>query len=86
MPMSTWTWQSGEGPSVQIGYVNTNRQKCCGHCGIPGTDHLQRAFKVECLDCGYVYGANGSDMHLRLCPECQDGADGIRFWMKRAGS
>jgi hypothetical protein len=27
-----------------------------------------------------VYGTNGSDMHARLCPECQKGAPGIRYW------
>jgi hypothetical protein len=75
-----WTWQSGSGHSVQIGYVNPNRQRCCGHRGVSGTDHEQYAYKVECTECGYVYGANGSDMHARLCPECQGGAPGIRYW------
>ncbi len=75
-----WYWCSGEGPSVQIGQVNRNDQRCCGHRGVPGTDHAQFAYKVECLRCGYVYGANGSDMHERRCPMCQDGAPGIQFW------
>jgi hypothetical protein len=76
----TWSWESGGGEWVQIGRVNRNDQRCCGHRGVPGTDHGQLSYKVECLRCGFVYGANGSDMHERLCPECQDGATGIRYW------
>jgi hypothetical protein len=77
---SEWAWQSGSGASVKIGYVNPNGQRCCGHRGVLGTDHMQLAYKVECTKCGYVYGANGSDMHERRCPECQGGAPGIRYW------
>lgn len=73
-------WRDGKGESVKIGYVNRNGQKCCGHCGVAGTDHEQYAYKSECTLRGYVYGANGSDMHLRLCPECQNGAPGIKYW------
>lgn len=75
-----WQWRSGEGASVQIGLVNRNGQRCCGHRGVAGTDHGQVAYKVECTRCGHVYGANGSDMHERLCPSCQGGQAGIRFW------
>jgi len=75
-----WSWLNGEGPSVQVGTVNGHGQRCCGHRGVPGTDHNQRAFKVECTLCGYVYGANGSDVHERRCPECQAGAPGIQYW------
>lgn len=77
---SDWTWASGSGYSVKIGYVNPHGQHCCGHCGIPGTDHEQYAYKVECTKCGFVYGANGSDLHERRCPECQGGTPGIRYW------
>jgi hypothetical protein len=45
---ANWTWQSGSGYSVQIGYVNPHGQRCCGHCGVPGTDREQYAYKVEC--------------------------------------
>lgn len=75
-----WDWQGGTGASVQIGAVNRNNQRCCGHHGVAGTDHMQLAYKVECMQCGYVYGANGSDLHERLCPECQGGARGIPDW------
>lgn len=73
-------WHEGHGETVEIGYLNPNGQRCCGHCGVPGSDHGQYAYKTECTICGYVYGTNGSDMHDRLCPECQRGAPGIRYW------
>ena len=66
-------WQEGKGESVEIGYLNPNGQQCLGHCGVRGTDHDQYAYKTECTYCGYVYGTNGTDMHERLCPECQGG-------------
>jgi hypothetical protein len=47
---------------------------------VAGADHGQYAYKIECTICGYVYGANGSDMDERRCPECQGGAPGIRYW------
>jgi hypothetical protein len=72
-------WKSGKGESVQFGYVNRNGQICTGHRDTPGNDHLQRAYRVECGLCGHVYGANGSDMHERCCPECQSGAPGIAY-------
>jgi hypothetical protein len=72
-------WKSGKGESVKIGYVNRNGQICSGHRAKPGTDHLQHAYRVECGLCGHVYGANGSDMHERRCPECQSGVTGIDY-------
>jgi hypothetical protein len=74
-----WVWQSGTGDSVKIGYVNKNGQRCCGHRGVSGTDHGQRAYKIECTKCDHIYGANGTDVHLRLCPHCQGGAPGIEY-------
>lgn len=72
-------WRSGNGKSVKIGYVNPNGQICTGHRGASGTDHLQRAYRMECGLCGYMYGANGSDIHERRCPACQSGAPGIAY-------
>ena len=77
---ATWEWRSGDSPSVQVGTVNKNDQRCCGHRGVAGTDNLQYAYKVECLRCGYVYGANGTAMFERRCPECQGGGAGIPYW------
>ena len=36
---------------------------------------------MECLRCSFVYGANGSDIAARLCPQCQGGAEGIQYWL-----
>jgi hypothetical protein len=74
-------FRSGDGPTTQIGYVNANQQKCHGTLGVFGTDHNQYAYRLECLRCGYVYGANGSDIAARLCPQCQGGAEGIQYWL-----
>lgn len=73
-------FRSGDGKSTEIGYVNANQQRCHGTLGIKGTDHAQFAYRLECLLCGFVYGANGSDIHERKCPRCQQGAEGIRYW------
>lgn len=73
-------FRSGSGETTEIGYVNGNDQQCHGTLGTKGTDHLQLAYRMECLRCGFVYGANGSDIHERKCPKCQHGAEGIRYW------
>jgi hypothetical protein len=33
------------------------------------------------LKCGFVYGANGSDIAARRCPQCQGGVEGIQYWL-----
>ena len=75
----TADFRDGGGPTVKIGYLNRNNQKCQGHRGQAGTDHNQLAYRMECRHCGHIYGANGSDVHQRKCPECQHGAAGIAF-------
>ena len=65
-------YRSGKkGETTEIGYVNKNKQKCYGQRGVAGTDYGQLAYRMECLKCGYVYGANGSDIFERKCPKCQ---------------
>ena len=74
-------FSSGRGATTRIGYVNRNGQECHGTRGVPGTDHCQSSYQMFCKaeDCGHVYGANGSDVHLRKCPRCQGGRPGIKF-------
>lgn len=72
-------FRDGSTPTTKIGYVNRNQQECGGHRGVAGTDHNQVAYRMECLHCGHVYGANGSDVFQRKCPECQGGEAGIEF-------
>ena len=72
--------ERGNGETVEIGYLNPNGQQFSGHCGVPGTDPGQYAYKTDCTIFGYVYGTNGTDMFERRCPKCQGGAPGIRYW------
>ncbi len=82
---SEFVLRSGDKPTTQIGYVNANRQICRGTFGVYGTDHNQYAYRLECLDCGYVYGANGSDIAVRLCLKCRRGVEGIQYWLPDIG-
>ncbi len=75
-------FDSGEGNAPKIGFLSRNSQKCHGKLGVAGNDHMQYAYRLECLNCGYVYGANGSDIFERKYPECQGGESGIRYWMR----
>jgi hypothetical protein len=74
-------FHSGSSPATQIGVVNERKQKCHRTLGVERVDHLQYAYRMECLECGHVYGANGSDIPKRKCPECQGGASGLEYWM-----
>ena len=66
-------------PTTQPGYVNRNNQQVVRGTGIPGTDHLQYVYILLCGICSNEYGANGSDIHIRKCPHCQNGAPGLAF-------
>ena len=61
------------------GDLNRNSQRLLRKTKFKGTDHLQYIWALQCErdDCGHVYGANGSDFHLRRCPKCENGAQGI---------
>ena len=52
------------------GYINKNNQRNLGFAGVSETHYNQRFFTMECLDCGYIYFANGCDVWLRKCPAC----------------
>lgn len=74
-------FRSGDSATTRVGYINRHNQRCGGHRGRAGNDHLQRAYRMHCLQagCGNVYGANGSDVFQRKCPKCQGGEPGIEF-------
>ena len=74
-------FRSGDGETVQIGYINRNNQMCLGTRGRPGTDHLQLSYRMICLieDCEFIYGANGTDVHERRCQRWQGGTSGISY-------
>lgn len=74
-------FDSGGNDTTRIGYINRNQQRCGGHRGVAGTDHGQRPYQMQCLlpGCGHIYGANGTDVVHRRCPNCQGDADGLPF-------
>ena len=65
--------------TTAIGYGNPNGQAVVRATDLPGTDHGQKIYVLRCHQCGAEYGANGSDIHLRLCPECQGGRPGLEI-------
>lgn len=71
------TMKASKNPTTSIGYVNRNGQVVVRNTGSPGTDHGQSIYQLGCSLCGNVYGANGTDIHLRKCPNCSEGAAGL---------
>ncbi|WP_225421616.1 hypothetical protein [Sphingomonas parva] len=65
--------------TTEIGYVNRNRQEVLRATGQPGNDHNQTIYVLRCGECGHEYGANGSDIFQRRCPEHDGGAAGLAF-------
>ena len=67
--------------STDIGYINKNNQEVIRRTDIQGTDYQQRVYVVRCNkpNCGYEYGANGTDLFERMCPKCQNGAPGLSY-------
>lgn len=59
------------------GYRNRNGQIVVRRTDQRGTDHYQWVYVLRCEECGHVYGVNGSDIHERKCPACQDGRPGL---------
>ena len=51
-----------------------NDQEVLRCTGLAGTDYLQKVYALRCRICSHEYGANGSDIHLRRCPDLSAGA------------
>jgi hypothetical protein len=66
-------------PATCTGYVNRNGQVVVRNTRAPGTDKNQYIYQIACSHCGHAYGANGSDIHLCICPKCQAGAAGLSY-------
>jgi hypothetical protein len=71
------TYDMNETDSTTPGYINRNGQRVVRATGLPGTDHNQKVYILHCERCGTEYGANGSDIFQRLCPNCQKGKPGL---------
>jgi hypothetical protein len=70
--------------TTDIGYVNKHKQEVINCTEEPGTDFGQKVYVLRCSGCGFEYGANGSDIWERKCPNCQGGALGIPFVSRRS--
>ena len=60
--------------TTQTGYINKNGQTVLGKTTRPSNHHNQAIYDLKCMHCEKIYGANGSDIWLRKCPHCQNGA------------
>ena len=67
------------GYSTQPGFTNKSGQTVVRATDLPGTDHFQSIYVLRCGQCTQEYGANGSDIWQRICPNCQGGAPGLSF-------
>jgi hypothetical protein len=63
--------------TTEPGYRNRNGQVVIRSTHLAGTDHYQYVYVLRCGNCGHEYGANGSDIFQRRCPNCQGGAPGL---------
>lgn len=70
--------------TTSLGYVNRNQQGVVARTDLQGTDHLQYVYELSCSRRGHHYGANGSDIRQRKCPEGQGGAPGLAYWGESA--
>jgi hypothetical protein len=71
--------RAGTTVTTRPGYTNRNEQTVVRKTDLAGTDHLQYVYVLRCGHCGHEYGANGSDIHERRCPDCQQGAPGLDY-------
>ncbi len=70
--------------TTEPGYRNRNGQVVIRDTGLAGNDHYQRVYEIECGRCRHRYGANGSDIWQRRCPECDGGRPGLDIGTERA--
>jgi hypothetical protein len=59
--------------TTAIGFRNEHGQEVVLKTAAAGNIPGQRVYVLRCCACGHEYGANGSDIHSRRCPHCQDG-------------
>ena len=68
--------------TTATGNVNRNKQVTIRNTQQPGNDHLQYLYQMACSLCGHNYGSNGTDIHERKCPKCQQGKPGLPIQME----
>lgn len=57
--------------SIDVGYVNKRLQRNMGITDKRAVRPYANIYRMRCEKCGYEYFANGSDIHLKKCPQCQ---------------
>ena len=63
--------------TTEPGFVNGNGQVVVAGTGAASSRRAdQRVYRLRCGKCRHEYGANGMEIHLRLCPQCQGGVAG----------
>jgi hypothetical protein len=65
--------------TTRPGYKNRNGQVVIRESGLPGTYHQQFIYQIACIECGFNYGANGSDITDSKCPKCQSGRAVLQY-------
>jgi hypothetical protein len=63
--------------TTQPGFINRNNQKVLRKTDLPGNDHNQLVYIIQCQACSKCYGAIGSDIFQRRCPACAGGRQGL---------
>ena len=61
------------------GTTNRNGQMVLRKTDMRGNDHNQMVYILRCNRCAHEYGANGSDLWQRRCPECDGGRPGLSY-------
>ncbi len=62
---------------TDVGYRNVDGQEVVAPTDRTGGDPEQRVYVMRCSVCASEYGAYGSEIPHRCCPNCQDGAPGL---------
>lgn len=55
---------------IFLSFVNRNNQRILMRTTMPGTDHNQYIYIIQCLICELRYGGNGSNNYHKKCPRC----------------
>lgn len=65
--------------TTEVGFTNRNGQTVIRKTDLPGNDHNQIIYVLRCGHCAHEYGANGSDIFQRRCPEHDGGQRGLPY-------
>jgi len=61
--------------TTDIGFINKNNQWVMKETDLASNHDNQKIYWMECGECQSNYGANGCDIHIRKCPNCQGGVN-----------